>query len=90
MRTDVALQRERAAELADVKYQAYFAAKDAQFRQGAASLLELEDARRLTVIGRLGLASAQLERSQAWISLYRAAGGGWQRADNNILLRDTP
>jgi NodT family efflux transporter outer membrane factor (OMF) lipoprotein len=91
VRTDVALDRERNAALADARYQAYFAAKDAQYRHGAASLLDLEDARRLTVLSRLSLASAQLERARSWISLYRSVGGGWQDyAPATLSSQDRP
>jgi len=92
VRTDVALERERSAALADARYQSYFQAKESQYKLGAASLLDLEDARRLTVGSRLLLASAQLERAQAWISLYRAAGGAWQRPEGepNAMIATTP
>ena len=54
-----------------------FNAVDARYRLGAASLFELEDARRSMVAAN----SAQIEQKRevvaAWISVYRAIGGGW-------------
>ncbi|CAN5314133.1 efflux transporter outer membrane subunit [soil metagenome] len=82
VRVDIALQRERSAEIAESRYQKYFDAKQVQFRVGASSLLDLEDARRITVAGKQALAAVRLERAQSWIALYKAAGGGWQEASN--------
>lgn len=78
VRVDIAVQRERSAEVAEAQYQKYFDAKQTQFRLGATSLLDLEDARRVTVASRQSLAAVRLERAQSWIALYKAVGGGWQ------------
>jgi multidrug efflux system outer membrane protein len=48
---------------------------------GAGSLLDLEIARRLAVVSRTQLIAVQRERIAAWISLYRAVGGGWSPGD---------
>ncbi|MEO5670511.1 MAG: RND transporter, partial [Ramlibacter sp.] len=63
---------------AESRYQQYFEAKQVQFRVGATSLLDLEDARRITVGSRQALAAVRLERAQSWIALYKSLGGGWQ------------
>ena len=42
-----------------------------------ASLFELEDARRNRLAAEQTVINLQRERSAAWVSLYRAAGGGW-------------
>lgn len=82
VRVDAADARVRDAERSDAQNQRYFASREAQYRLGAANLLELEDARRLTVISMITLAGARQERAQAWIALYQAVGGGWQPIPN--------
>jgi len=58
-------------------YRQSFAATEARYRSGLASLVELEDARRVQLAAETALVSLQRERVAAWIALYRAAGGGW-------------
>ncbi len=58
-------------------FAASYRATDARFRGGLASLFELEDARRSAVQAQSALIELQRERVAAWISLYRALGGGW-------------
>ena len=48
-----------------------------RYQQGMSSLVELEDARRASLAAESALASLELERQRAWVSLYRACGGGW-------------
>ena len=50
----------------------------ARHQGGMASLFELEDARRSDVQARTALVDLEQERTQAWIQLYRALGGGWE------------
>ena len=54
-----------------------FNATQARYQAGSASLPELEDARRSTLSAQTALLQLDLQRSQAWIALYRALGGGW-------------
>ena len=56
------------------------AAED-RYKNGLASLLELEDARRTRLAAENAVVSLQRERSAAWVALYRAAGGGWTAAN---------
>ena len=65
------------ARLAEAGYQKNFTATDHLYRAGFGSLLELEQARRQTLLARRSLADLEQERVAAWIALYRAAGGGW-------------
>ncbi len=58
-----------------------FKASEARYRGGLASLFELEDARRSAVQAQSALIDLQRERSLAWVSLYRALGGGWSSPD---------
>jgi NodT family efflux transporter outer membrane factor (OMF) lipoprotein len=54
------------------------AATQARFGQGLASLVELEDARRNALASESAQLSLSLERNRAWVSLYRALGGGFE------------
>ena len=67
------------ARLAMEGYRASFAATDARYRSGLASLVELEDARRTALAAETAWVALQRERVAAWIALYRAMGGGWAR-----------
>ncbi len=60
-------------------YRASFAAADVRYKNGMASLFELEDSRRTRLAAENAMVGVQRERSAAWIALYRAAGGGWNR-----------
>ncbi|RAR84318.1 NodT family efflux transporter outer membrane factor (OMF) lipoprotein [Paracidovorax anthurii] len=66
------------AERATEGYRTSFVATEARWRGGLASLVELEDARRLALASETALITLRQERMAAWISLYRAAGGGWE------------
>lgn len=72
---------ERSADTATAAsgYRSNLSALDTKYRAGLASLVELEDARRLSIAGDAALTSLEQERVAAWISLYRAIGGGWDR-----------
>ncbi|QGZ43046.1 efflux transporter outer membrane subunit [Pseudoduganella flava] len=69
-------------------YRASFAAVEDRYKNGMASLFELEDARRTRLAAENAMVSVQRERSAAWIALYRAAGGGWSRADLTTTARN--
>ena len=49
-------------------------------QHGLASLLELEEARRVALAADSGLLDLALQRELAWVALYRALGGGWDRS----------
>ncbi len=51
--------------------------------QGMASQLELEEAKRAAGLSELESIQAGLERNRAWLTLYRAVGGGWQHTTQN-------
>ncbi|MDP3761282.1 MAG: efflux transporter outer membrane subunit [Ramlibacter sp.] len=67
------------ARVAMEGYRASFAATEARYRSGLASLVELEDARRTSLAAETAWVALQRERVAAWIALYRAMGGGWAR-----------
>ncbi len=80
----VALQstadRSADAQVATEGFAASFRATEARFKGGLASLFELEDARRSALGAETAATELQRERATAWISLYRALGGGWADA----------
>jgi outer membrane protein, multidrug efflux system len=75
------------AQVATEGFGASYVATQARFRGGLASLFELEDARRTAVQAQSALIELQRERVAAWISLYRALGGGWSVADLQATAR---
>lgn len=76
-----AQRRAQSASRAQSDYQAYFAATQARFTQGAANLLELEEARRLALNSQQTALGLHLEQLQARIALHKAAGGSWPVID---------
>lgn len=78
------------AQVAVQGYRASFEATEARYRNGLASLVELEDARRTLLAAQTTLIDLQRERETAWVSLYRASGGGWQRPDGDTAEPAAP
>lgn len=79
--------RDENAKAAVDGYRASFDGTESRYQNGLASLVELEDARRLRLAAEIALASLQRERLAAWIALYRAAGGGWSRTAPDPIAR---
>ncbi len=67
-------------------YQAFEKAAQARLSAGAGSVLELEEARRSVLAAQVAVLAMERERLAASISLYRAAGGGW---DQNTAITPT-
>jgi NodT family efflux transporter outer membrane factor (OMF) lipoprotein len=65
------------AQVALDGYRYSFRATEDLYKNGLASLLQLEDARRTQLAAENAVVTLQRERNAAWIALYRAAGGGW-------------
>jgi outer membrane protein TolC len=65
------------AAVSERGYKQLLAATQARHAQGLASLMELEDARRLALASESTQLALQLERNRAWVALYRALGGGF-------------
>ena len=74
---DSSQARARDATVASESYAQTLTATQTRFSQGLASLVELEDARRNALASESALLALDLERSQAWVALYRALGGGF-------------
>ena len=66
-------------------YRYSFRATEDLYKNGLASLLQLEDARRTRLNAEITLVNLERERNAAWVALYRAAGGGWTPAANAAL-----
>jgi multidrug efflux system outer membrane protein len=71
-------EREQFALVAAAGYRQAFEAAQARHRAGLGNLVELEDARRTAVQADTALAELRRDRLSAWVSLYRAVGGGWE------------
>lgn len=69
--------RSENADLAAEGYARSYRATAAGYGAGTASLFDLEDARRSMATAQSALIDLRRERLLAWISLYRAMGGGW-------------
>jgi outer membrane protein, multidrug efflux system len=61
-----------------------YKATESRYKSGLASLFELEDMRRNAVAAQSALLDLQRERVVAWVSLYRALGGGWDAAAHSV------
>ncbi len=70
-------EREADARLAAQDFEASLRATQQRQKGGLASLFDLETARRNAVSAQSALIELQRERATAWITLYRALGGGW-------------
>ncbi|HET9976478.1 MAG TPA: efflux transporter outer membrane subunit [Burkholderiaceae bacterium] len=81
VRLDAATRREGEAERAAQGFRDFFSAAEQRWRIGAGSLIDREDARRTALAAQTALINVQRERVAAWITLYRALGGGWSAAD---------
>lgn len=66
------------AVVATQGYTESLAATQTRFSLGLASLVELENARRAALAADSALLSLKLQRNLAWVSLYRALGGGFE------------
>ena len=87
----VALQstadRSNDAQIATEGYTASFRGTEARFKGGLASLYELEDARRSALAAEIALIDLKRERATAWITLYRALGGGWTNPQTSVAAQ---
>ena len=74
------------ADVAVQDYQISVDAMQARYDGGLASLLDLETSRRLLISALTARVQLQQERSDAWVALYRAMGGGWVRPDGATAI----
>ena len=78
---DSAISRSADTRTAMEGYRASFLGAEARYRSGLGSLIDMEDQRRLALGAELSLVNVQRDRIAAWIALYRALGGGWERPE---------
>lgn len=74
--------READVQTALKSYQASLVATEHKVRAGFANIITLEENRRYALQAKQTEVNLLIDRNNAWIALYRAAGGGWQ-ADGN-------
>lgn len=72
--------RQADAQAAVDGYRAAFTGTEALYKNGLASLLQLEDARRTLLAAQINRVTLAQERQAAGVALYRALGGGWTPA----------
>jgi len=77
--------RDTEAEISSKGYRQSLTASEEKFKFGLASVLDLEEVRRLSVNADNILASVRRDRVNAMIALYRAVGGGWTATDSLAL-----
>ena len=83
---DSTAKRVQSAQDAAVSYKAALASTEIKYESGFANLIELEETRRTSLQADSNIVGLRKERNNAWISLYRAAGGGWTKAEVNKPL----
>jgi outer membrane protein TolC len=77
--------RDTEAEISSKGYRQSLTASEEKFKFGLASILDLEEVRRLSVNADNILASVRRDRVNAMIALYRAVGGGWTATESLAL-----
>jgi outer membrane protein, multidrug efflux system len=80
-------ERSNDAQIATEGFAASFRGTESRYKGGLASLFELEDARRSALQAEIALIDLQRERATAWISLYRALGGGWSNPLTSVAAQ---
>jgi len=81
VRLDSLTQREAESLKASKGYRESLQAAQERYKFGLASILDLEETRRLSFNADNILANVRRERVNAYIALYRAVGGGWDAKD---------
>lgn len=80
LQLDAAASRKTDLQHSAAGYQEHFKATETRYRAGLASSMALEEARRSALSADQAVAAWQLEQLTAWVTLYRAVGGGWHAA----------
>jgi len=74
------------AQLATDNYSTYFDAYNQKYTMGWINLLDLETARVTVLSSKETLTSAKLSQVEAWITLYKAVGGGWNNESESSIV----
>ncbi|MGL4767875.1 MAG: efflux transporter outer membrane subunit [Formosimonas sp.] len=77
------------AHVAQKQFERFFNATAARQREGSASLLELEEARRNQLSATQNLINLKREYTSHWIALYKAVGGSWHLVNPNEKPHET-
>jgi len=80
-----ALRLEDVSKAAD-GFSVVLAATEIRYKANLANLFELEEARRASLQAHANVFVLKNEQTLAWVSLYRAMGGGWTEALNTPIL----
>jgi NodT family efflux transporter outer membrane factor (OMF) lipoprotein len=80
VRLNVANDRARSAQQAQQNYQQLLQATESRYDAGLSNRIALEEARRSSLQAQDAAATMAREQVSAWIALYKALGGGWERA----------
>ncbi len=83
-------ERLRIAQTSRRAHERSFEGAQARWKEGAASLLELEDARRVWLLARQTELAVRLERLQAWGALHRASAGAADYAPSAASAAPAP
>lgn len=78
---DSTAKRAQSAQDAASSYKDALASTEVKYQSGFANIIELEETRRSSLQADSSIVGLNKERNNAWISLYRAAGGGWTKAE---------
>ncbi|MDO9026107.1 efflux transporter outer membrane subunit [Zwartia sp.] len=87
VRLDSLNKRETEAVTASTGYRTSLQAAQDRYKFGLASILDLEETRRLSFNADNVLALVRRDRVNAYIALYRAVGGGWNADDVAAVQR---
>lgn len=82
--------REQDADIASAGYVELVTAAQARYQQGLSSALDLEETKRMALAAQSARLSLALERSRAWVALYRALGGGFTPESVSAPAASTP
>ena len=80
VRVDSTTRRIGDSASAASNYRTYFKAIDSNWHAGGVSLLDREEARRSALSAEVTLIEVRRDAVRYWIALYKALGGGWQKA----------
>lgn len=83
-------KRAQTAQDAATSYKAAFASTEIKYKSGFANIIDLEETRRSSLQADSNIVNLTKERNNAWIALYRAAGGGWTKAEADKPLAINP
>jgi outer membrane protein TolC len=87
---DTTAQQESDARLSLQQARAALQAVRQRAEHGLASALQVDEALRRSLSAEGNWLDLQRNRIAAWVSLYRAAGGGWNPDDQLASIRTTP